>query len=234
MEGICTKGLIGSLVRRRSFSTTEGTLTPRACSSPSKTSANEQVREWSDNYDCAYLVVDISLFDRFDDDTLKVIKDAVHQVSRVDGDGIDHIDVLPKLITEQDWRADLTEALAGKPSNQARLARLPERHPVVDHMRFRSTAEVCLYEALKRLQGQLPKDETIAIVPNASVRVRGHTWEPDFLVTYKRRCGVIEGRRRQPSQEVRRRQEPGRPVRGCRCRPSGSHRRGRHQRSCRG
>ena len=29
-------------------------------------------------------------------------------------------------------------------------------------------------------------------MPNPSVRVPGHTWEPDFLVAYNKRVGVIE------------------------------------------
>jgi hypothetical protein len=69
---------------------------------------------------------------------------------------------------------------------------LPDRFPVRDSMRFRDKAEVVLYEALKEKQHSLPVTDTISIIPNASVRVLGHTWEPDFIVVYRGRTGVIE------------------------------------------
>jgi very-short-patch-repair endonuclease len=38
----------------------------------------------------------------------------------------------------------------------------------------------------------MPGDETIGIFPLASGRLPGKTWEPDVLVTYKKRVGVLE------------------------------------------
>ena len=38
----------------------------------------------------------------------------------------------------------------------------------------------------------MPSDETIGIFPLAGGRLPGKTWEPDVLVTYKKRVGVLE------------------------------------------
>lgn len=49
-----------------------------------------------------------------------------------------------------------------------------------------------MYRSLKRAQAQLPPGETLTIVPGPAVRIPAHTWEPDFLVIYKGRAGIIE------------------------------------------
>jgi hypothetical protein len=53
-------------------------------------------------------------------------------------------------------------------------------------------AEAAVYRELKRVQERLPETETLTIVPNCACRVLRHTWEPDFVVAYKGRVGVIE------------------------------------------
>jgi hypothetical protein len=62
----------------------------------------------------------------------------------------------------------------------------------LDGFRFRDPTELVVYSELRRVQGELPQFTSIGIFPNACVRVRGRTVEVDFLVTYQRRCGVIE------------------------------------------
>lgn len=61
-----------------------------------------------------------------------------------------------------------------------------------DRMTFRNDEEFAVYLALTRIQSDLPTDQTIAIVPNARMRVLGHTFEPDLLVVYRGRTGIIE------------------------------------------
>ncbi len=45
---------------------------------------------------------------------------------------------------------------------------------------------------LKGRQATLPDNETIGIMPLGGMRVRGWTFEPDLLVTYRGYAGVIE------------------------------------------
>ncbi|WP_263170506.1 endonuclease domain-containing protein [Streptomyces sp. SCSIO ZS0520] len=49
-----------------------------------------------------------------------------------------------------------------------------------------------MYQVLKERQAALPDNETIGIMPLCRMRVLGSTREPDFLITYKGRAGVIE------------------------------------------
>jgi hypothetical protein len=76
-------------------------------------------------------------------------------------------------------------------SNQAVTrdrTRLLERHG----MRFRSDAEVAMFDALVEKQAQLPKADSILITPLPSVWNGRDRWEPDFLITYRGRAGIIE------------------------------------------
>jgi hypothetical protein len=61
-----------------------------------------------------------------------------------------------------------------------------------DGLSFTNEGELTVYLALKLLQETLPADRTIGIFPLAGGRIPGHTWEPDVLVTYKNRAGVLE------------------------------------------
>lgn len=140
-----------------------------------------------------HLVVNIDLFDTYEgnDPVLEAIQECFSAVVRAEDEHVSRVELLPALV-KGDWRSDIEATLRDKPKNQATLVRLPDRYPVRDSMRFRDGAEVALYDALKLKQETLPPTETILIVPNASVRILGHTWEPDFLVTYKGRTGIIE------------------------------------------
>lgn len=61
-----------------------------------------------------------------------------------------------------------------------------------DRLGFASEPERRVYEALKQRQAVLPEEATIGILPGCAMRVRGHTFWPDFLVTHRGRAGIIE------------------------------------------
>ncbi|MFE0488617.1 hypothetical protein [Streptomyces griseoaurantiacus] len=93
-----------------------------------------------------------------------------------------------------DWRERLREMMsADRPTNQARRT-MPEKPQwVQDRLAFTNSGELRVYQGLKHLQEKdLPSEETISIFPLPNGRVPGHTWEPDLLVTYKGRAGVLE------------------------------------------
>jgi hypothetical protein len=93
-----------------------------------------------------------------------------------------------------DWEDKLRQQLSGgkRPTNHARRIRIESTRPREDHLTFTNEGELTVYRALKKIQETYPKDETIGIFPLAGGRIRGFTWEPDVLVTYKRRAGVLE------------------------------------------
>lgn len=63
---------------------------------------------------------------------------------------------------------------------------------VVDRLAFQTCEERMVYLALRDAQACMPEFESITIAPRCSIRIPGHTWEVDFLVTHRGRCGVIE------------------------------------------
>lgn len=135
--------------------------------------------------------VDISSLDDLTEDVEKQIIDAMDKVGVMDNESCSGVTLVPAKV-QGDWRSELRSAITGKPLNQATLVALPIHYPVQDKMRFRDDAEVRVYEGLKRAQAKLPITSTITIAPNPSVRISGRTFEPDFLITYRGRCGVIE------------------------------------------
>lgn len=138
-----------------------------------------------------YYEVDVSSLDDLTDDMEVQIVDAMNKVGVMDNENCSGVTLVPAKV-QGDWRSELRSAMTGKPLNQATLVGLPSRFPVQDKMRFRDAAEVKVYEGLKRAQTNFPRTKAITISPNPSVRVPGHTFEPDFLVTYGGKCGVIE------------------------------------------
>jgi hypothetical protein len=93
------------------------------------------------------------------------------------------------------WRGRVAERLGldgvDKPTNQGRLSHVSTTVEE-DGLRFRSHSELRAYRMLKHLQESAPSGASMTIAPNAAVRIRDHTWELDFMVTYARRSGVIE------------------------------------------
>ncbi|MFJ5041980.1 hypothetical protein [Streptomyces parvulus] len=93
-----------------------------------------------------------------------------------------------------DWRERLQEMMsADRPTNMARRT-MPEKPQwLMDGLAFTNFGERRVYQALKHLQEkELPREETISIFPLPNGRVLGHTWEPDMIVTYRGRAGVLE------------------------------------------
>ncbi|WP_370352766.1 hypothetical protein [Catenulispora sp. EB89] len=92
------------------------------------------------------------------------------------------------------WQSQLKAQADGeRPTNQGRRVRLAPPKFTEDGLWFTNAGELAVYRALKRLQDSvLRSEETIGIYPLAGGRVPGRTWEPDVLVTYKGRAGVIE------------------------------------------
>jgi hypothetical protein len=98
-------------------------------------------------------------------------------------------------LAEPGWRSRAVESLNQGPSNQGTIAPPPRGQQWIteDRMRFRDQAERAVYRALKRAQQALPNHESLTVLPNCAALARiGSTWEPDFVVAYKGRVGIIE------------------------------------------
>lgn len=122
------------------------------------------------------------------------IKSAFETVAAGCGRNIDDVlvrEVIPRV--GPNWREQLVRELkGGQQTNQARSVRLEPRHPMEDGLHFTNEWEHRVYQVLKEHQDRLPSNETIGIMPLGALRVPGHTFEPDFLITYRGRVGVIE------------------------------------------
>lgn len=69
---------------------------------------------------------------------------------------------------------------------------LPLRGPHRGRARFDSTAEVLLYDALVTRQEAFPRFRTFGIAVHPLLRVRGHLFTPDLLLTYAGHSIAIE------------------------------------------
>lgn len=69
---------------------------------------------------------------------------------------------------------------------------VPQLAIAADRLRFRTVEEKFLYLALRDLQARMPEFDSLTIAPLCKIRVPGRTWEVDFMVTYRGKCGVIE------------------------------------------
>jgi hypothetical protein len=92
------------------------------------------------------------------------------------------------------WQDKLRQQLNGgkRPTNHARRVRIEPSRPVEDYLTFTNEGELTVYRALRKIQETFPSDDTIAIFPLAGGRLPKRTWEPDVLVTYRKRAGVVE------------------------------------------
>jgi very-short-patch-repair endonuclease len=140
----------------------------------------------------AVLICEPWIMDRFDQDASNRIMDALNQIAHSNSRHITELNLVPAP-ADADWRDRLENELRASPNNQA--TRVPASNfEIADAMQFRDRSEVAVYQGLKRAQERRAKagEETLMIVPNASARVRERTWEPDFIVTYRGRSGIIE------------------------------------------
>ncbi|MFE5492984.1 hypothetical protein ACFQ7Z_23955 [Streptomyces virginiae] len=143
-----------------------------------------------------YFTVEPQLVERFTEAVLGRIVDGMQAVlPRRLIIRIESIEICPVVpVPSADWRKKLRDANGPMPTNQARKLRLePEdQHPIEDDLHLTNEWEHKLYRVLKERQASLPDNETIGILPLAGMRFLGYTREPDFLITYKGRAGVIE------------------------------------------
>ncbi|GAA0648150.1 hypothetical protein GCM10009548_12040 [Streptomyces malaysiensis subsp. malaysiensis] len=142
----------------------------------------------------AVLDVDPHLVPRYTEEVLQRISNAMRAATARDPwMRVMHIQVLPTIPeVSANWRKQLQSASGPQPTNQARRGRLEPQHPMDDGLHFTNKWEHAVYRVLKERQAALPDNDTIGILPLCAMRVRGHTYEPDLLITYRGRAGVIE------------------------------------------
>lgn len=92
------------------------------------------------------------------------------------------------------WRDLLHRELHGeRPTNHARRLQPAPQRWIEDNLAFTNDGELRVYRLLKhRQESVLAPEETISIFPLPNGRIAQRTWEPDFLVTYKGRAGILE------------------------------------------
>lgn len=151
---------------------------------------------WVDTEDRGYATIFVQpyLIPRFTNERLAEIASAAQSIAAGTGRDLEHVyvkETLPSVY--RDWRERLSAELGqDRPSNAARKMRVGPRHPEADGLHFASDAEHKVYAVLKAKQESLPAEDTLSIAPLPGLRVRRHTFEPDLLVLYQGRAGVIE------------------------------------------
>jgi hypothetical protein len=92
-----------------------------------------------------------------------------------------------------DWRAQAAQAIRVAPSNQARRERAEGGYPSEDGLVFGSRAELAVYQILKDLQRDSQHQDTFAVLPLPSARLRDSgVRAPDFVVVGHGRAAIIE------------------------------------------
>ncbi|MFD4119151.1 hypothetical protein ACFWSJ_37630 [Streptomyces niveus] len=142
-----------------------------------------------------WLDFDPGVFTELTEEITEELKDAFNRVANRLNYGIEWIgfrETLPSV--GPDWREQLQGMLNGdRPTNQSRRSAPEKPQFIQDRLAFTNSGELRVYQALKHLQEkELPAEETISIFPLPNGRVPGHTWEPDLLVAYRGRAGVLE------------------------------------------
>ncbi len=180
-------GTVVKLLYRRGYHEAVSTLIAVDAIRPTLDSS-----DWGVGYFELTLVLDVDRFAEFDNSrVLEEIKTTYNEVWRGTQREVASVSLQPSLVAPG-WRQDLQAFLRPGVSNQAALAPLGSNGHIADNLKFRDVAEKHLYIAFRSKQQSLPKTDTISIVPNPGVRVPGRTWEPDFLIVYKGRVGLVE------------------------------------------
>jgi hypothetical protein len=155
------------------------------------------VLEWDSGARAYDLWLEVSPEHRsqFTEDIETHIKEVCVEVSRrrdYDVEWVGIREILPEV--GPDWRDKIREQTSGKrPTNQAQRIQTEPLRYAEDGLLFTNEGERTVYRTLKQIQEKdFPSDETIGIYPLPRGRVCQHTWEPDILVTYKGRAGVLE------------------------------------------
>lgn len=148
----------------------------------------------------AYLFLEYEPGDRelFEDNFDREIGDVWHEVTRRRNypsnilSSLGFREVFPSIT--YGWREQLAEILHGeRRSNHAIRVRQEDPRWTEDNLYFTNAGELRFYRRLKYWQEQkFPKADTFSISPLAATRIRGRTFEPDFLITFRKRTGVIE------------------------------------------
>ncbi|MFE2261581.1 hypothetical protein [Streptomyces griseosporeus] len=150
--------------------------------------------DWHVAQFAAYLEVEPHLIPRFTEDAIRDIARVMDDAVVKDPFAIQSLEVRPVVPPiSADWRKQLKAANGPRPSNQAKRVRLEPQHPTEDGLHFTNEWEWKVYKVLKERQAALPDNDTIGIVPLAAMKVLKPMYvEPDFLVTYRGRVGIIE------------------------------------------
>lgn len=135
------------------------------------------------------------MVERFTPEILEQITNAWTEVDPPDNYSLE-VTVARSLPNPEGWREQIDQEVENPtPTNQAQLAPRSANVIKVDGLYFRSEAERAVYLALQVRQEELSSRngaETFLIIPNMAVRLPDHTWEIDFIVCYRGRCGAIE------------------------------------------
>lgn len=159
--------------------------------------SSAEVRLWNTEFDQEgyriVLVVEPHLYPAYNEPVLDGIAEVMRQVLWGSSKSIDELVARPSIPhLGPDWRKQVKTADGPKPSNQGRKQQLEPSHPTEDQLRFTNEWELDVYRVLRERQASLPDNETIGILPLPGMRVRGWTFEPDLLITYRGYAGVIE------------------------------------------
>ncbi|WP_143668422.1 hypothetical protein [Streptomyces sp. f150] len=141
------------------------------------------------------LEVDPANLSHFGEDLLQKLRGLCKEISErlsLDVSWVEVKETLP--VVGPGWRDVVQREISGeRPSNQARRLQPSPHRWLEDNLAFTNEGEQRVYRLLKHRQEKiLPPEETISIFPLPNGRIAGRTWEPDFLITYKGRAGVLE------------------------------------------
>ncbi|NUP49888.1 MAG: hypothetical protein HOW97_21630 [Catenulispora sp.] len=154
---------------------------------------DDRGQDWNRDQYMALIDVEPPSIDRFTEEIQSRICDSMREVADRDHFDILGIEVRPTLPkVGMDWRNQLRLAQNGSQTNHARRVRLESRHPIEDGLHFTNEWEYRVYVVLKEHQATLPDNDTIGIIPLSAIKIRDHVFEPDFLITYRGRAGIIE------------------------------------------
>ena len=128
-----------------------------------------------------HLNVDATRLSSYSDEILRDIRETLDQIIKpIDRTWLGELLLVPTMpsnVSINNQARNPTQGIAGI-----------NRH----NMQFRSPAELEMFVALTEVQKSLPRADTILIVPLPSVWTGRNRWEPDFIITYRGRAGIIE------------------------------------------
>lgn len=141
----------------------------------------------------AYLDVAPFISRRFTEERLDEIKRALNAIKSREHIAVERVvvrHVLPNV--GLDWREQFDKNLtAERPTNQGQRVRLESRIQA-DGLFLTNAEERRVYDVLCEVQSQKPDNDTFGIAPLAGLRIPGHTYWPDFLITHRGKVGIIE------------------------------------------